>query len=168
MAQGIRRAGLPEVPHNVGDRVSLRRFLQEVRNTLQAIAGERVPPKAATNLRVTPKGGQNEIEFTRSDGDFYLLYISSTPEISDGYATPLGAANRFVDVVGQVGIERFYWVEAYRSGGIKGGIIGPESGTTLALTTGVTPPPVLPAREFPAVDEERGDRLRLLGERIVR
>lgn len=155
MAHGIRRAGIPEVPHNISDRTAMRRFLQEVRNTLQAIAGERVPPKAATNLRVTPKAGQNEIEFTRSDADFYILYISSTPELSDGYATPIGTANRFVDVIGQVDIKRFYWVEAYRSGGIKGGIIGPESGTTLALTAGVAPPTVLPAQEFPVQDEER-------------
>ncbi|MEE8608684.1 MAG: hypothetical protein V3S55_13845 [Nitrospiraceae bacterium] len=168
MPRGIRQAGIPEVPHNINDRVSMRRFLQEIRNTLQSVVGERVPPKAATSLRVTPKGGQNEIEFVRSDADFYLLYISTTPEISDGYAVPMGAANRFVDVVGEVGIRRFYWVEAYRAGGIKGGIIGPESGTTLALTTGVTPPIVLPSREFPALDEERGDRQRLLGEREVR
>ena len=166
MAHGIRRAGIPEVPHNISDRTAMRRFLQEVRNTLQSIAGERVSPKAATNLRVTPKGGHNEIEFTRSDGDFYLLYISSTPEISDGYAVPVGAANRFVDVIGQVGIERFYWVEAYRSGGIKGGITGPESGTTLGLAVGVTPPAPLPPREFPAEDEER-DQPRLLDEREV-
>lgn len=141
--------GRSQLPANVP--LDQQNFNQWVWSTLQE--GAFIPPSAVDNLRVTPQPGGNLIDFTRTDGESYTLYINTTPSINLSTLVELGISNRYSHAVGIGGVKYWYAVKTN-----KGNLIGPisfwKSGTTLGLAVpaaAVTPPP---ATDFPFADQE--------------
>ena len=112
-----------------------------------------IPATPVNNTRVTPQPGGNLIDFTRTDGESYTLFINTTPSINLSTLVELGTSNRYTHAVGIGGLKFWYAVKTN-----KGNLVGPLSdwkdGTTLALTTpaAAVVPPV--ATDFPFEDQE--------------
>lgn len=122
-------------------------------NAINNLQTALLPPSTVTNLRATPQPGGNLIDFTRSDGDTYTLYINTTPSINGSERVRIGPSNRYSHNVGIAGILYYYAVKAVK--GVVNGEVSPwVSGITLGLAVpaaSVDPPP---ATEFPFVDQE--------------
>src|SRR5438034_225435 len=129
-----------------------QQFLQTLVDAVKRLQPVVVPPAAPTNLRVIPQGGGNIVQFTRSDGDGYVLYRNTVPSLNGARRIDLGRSNQYVDDVGAGAVEVFYWIAA-KLGQLSSIIVGPVSGTTLALGTGITPPPLVPSSQYPATSD---------------
>lgn len=112
-----------------------------------------IPATPVNNLRVTPQPGGNLIDFTRTDGESYTLFINTTPSLNLATLVELGTSNRYTHAVGIGAVKYWYTVKTN-----KGNLVGPFSlwkdGTTLAVGTpaaAVVPPA---ATEFPFQDQE--------------
>lgn len=142
-----RSRGIPEVP--LGLDQGLRRHLQDMREVVIQLRESLAPPSVPSNLKVTAQAFSNLVQWTRSiNADFFEVLWSSTPNLQQANIVNVGNSAQWVDQVGQSGIQRFYWVRARKNTGPRSLEIGPQSGTTLASGTGVTPPaPPPPSQE---------------------
>ncbi len=120
---------------------------------IQNLQASFIPPTTVTNLRVTPQPGGNLIDFTRSDGDSYTLYINTTGSIDLATRVRLGASNRYTHTVGLAGVLYYYAVKANK-GALSGDVSPWVSGTTLGLAVPAANPEPPPATEFPFLDQE--------------
>src|SRR5262245_13462219 len=130
-------------------------FLRWVRTELIRLQQALVQPGVVTNLRATALAGSVQIDFTRSDGDNYVLYMNDTGSVNGAVRIELGFANKYVDVVGSGAIKKYYAVKA-KKGNLEGQLSPWVIQTTLALGTPVTPPEPPPATDFPFIDTESG------------
>ena len=85
-------------------------FLNWVRNEVLRLQQALIPPDVVTNFRATPLSGSIQIDFTRSDGDNFVLYWNSTPSVNLAVRIELVSTNKYVDNIGQGGIKRYYAV----------------------------------------------------------
>lgn len=141
--------GRPELPMSVP--LDQRNWNSFVWNVIQAAVF--VPATVVDNLRVTPQPGGNLIDFTRTDGESYTLYINTTPSINLSTLVELGTSNRYTHAVG-IGAVKFWYAVKTNKGNLIGPISFWKSGTTLDLAipaAAVDPPP---ATEFPFADQE--------------
>lgn len=128
-------------------------FNRWVLNAIENLQSAFIPPTTVTNLRATPQPGGNLVDFTRSDGESYTLYINTSPSINLSERVRLGASNRYQHNVGIAALTYYYAVKANK-GSLSGEVSPWVSGTTLGLGTpaaNVVPPP---ATEFPFQDQE--------------
>lgn len=144
-------SGRPTLPMNVP--LDQQRFNQWIYTTIDNIRNQLIPPSLVSNLRCTPQPGGNLIDFTRSDGDSYTLYINTTPSIDLAERVRLGASNRYQHNVGVAGVLYYYAVKANK-GTLPGEVSGWVSGTTLGLAVPAANPDPIPASEFPFQDQE--------------
>lgn len=143
--------GRPTLP--VGVPLDQQSFNLWVWNAINNLQTALLPPSTVTNLRVTPQPGGNLIDFTRSDGDTYTLYINSTPSINGAERVRIGASNRYNHNVGIGAVLFYYAVKAVK--GVVNGEVSPwVSGTTLGLAVAAAAVEALPATEFPFLDQE--------------
>jgi hypothetical protein len=127
-------------------------FLQTLVSTLKELQQTVIPPNPPSNLKVTPKAGGNIVQFTRSNGDVYALYKSTSPSLNGATRVDLGKANQYVDDVGDAGVTVFYWIFA-KTNQLTSTTVGPVSGTTLALGTTITTPTPPPASQTPTISD---------------
>jgi hypothetical protein len=146
--------GIKDVPYNLDP--SLREFLQQIRNAIKRLENTVVAPQPATNLKATAKAGGIIVQFTRSDGDAYILYSNDTPSINGARRIDLGLAAEFTDEIGQAAFTRYYWIKA-KKGQMESVMAGPVSATTLALNATITPPLPPPASQTIAKSDETGN-----------
>jgi hypothetical protein len=121
-------------------------------NSVNNIRVQLIPPTLVSNFRVTPQPGGNLIDFTRSDGDNYTLYINTTPSIDLATLVRLGSSNQYTHSVGVGGLTFYYAVRANK-GNLVGDVSGWVSGITLGLAVPATTPDPIPATEFPFEDQ---------------
>jgi len=146
MSAGVMSVGVPDV----NQATDLLRWLRtEVLRMQQAL----VPPDLVTNFRVTALPGSNQVDFTRSDGDSYILYWNSTASVNGAVRIELGLANSYVDEIGKGGIHRFYAVKA-KKGNVEGQVSPWKDQTTLALDVPAVVPEPPPATQTPVEDQE--------------
>ena len=112
-----------------------------------------MPPNRVTNLTATGKAGGIIVQFTRSDGDCYILYTNLTPEISGAVRIDLGLANEYSDEIGQATVTKYYWVKA-KKGQMESALAGPVSAVSLALGTAIVFPTPPPAAQQPTKSDE--------------
>lgn len=136
---------LPSVP-KVQD-IALQDYLNQMHLVVAALHTSSQPPSLPSSLTVTPIALGNVIQFTRSNGITYNLYIGTTPDRSKATLVSLGSANKFTDNVGSGLATRYYWVEALNQGGLSSGVIGPKSGSTLNSGAVAQVPAVRPAQQ---------------------
>lgn len=130
-------------------------FLNWVRNEVLRLQQALIPPAVVTNLRATALGGSIQVDFTRSDGDNFVLYWNSTPSINGSVRIELGSTNKYVDNIGTGGVKRYYVVKS-KKGNTEGAISAWVSATSLALGTAVPPPTPPPDTQLPLEDQESG------------
>jgi hypothetical protein len=138
---------IPEIPGNF-DWITVRRRLVEMRNELNKLSGTNIQPRAVVNLSATAKAGGVIIQFTKTDGDSYVLYRNTVPQLNKSVMIDLGNTGIYVDDIGASGEKRYYWIIAKR-GSIQSAVAGPVSATTLALDAEITPPTPPPAVDEP-------------------
>jgi hypothetical protein len=109
-----------------------------------------------TNLQVNPIAGGNNVRFTRSNGDEYVLYWGTTPNFSTANGVGLGQNADYNDDIGKAAVTRHYWVVSRKQGVDDSAPVGPKSGTTLGLATETTLPAPPVGSDQPATDELRG------------
>jgi len=143
--------GKPNFPSGVP--LDVDNFNRWVVNAISNLQSAFIPPTTVTNLRVTPQPGGNLIDFTRSDGESYTLYINTTGSVNLATHVQLGTANRYTHSVGKAGILYYYAVQAFK-GSLAGEVSPWISGTTLGLAVPAAQPDPPPATEFPFVDQE--------------
>ena len=142
----LANVGVPEPPR--GDP-----FLQWVRNTLLGLQAALLPPGPVTNIRATALSGAIQVDFTRSDGDSYVLYWNTAPSLQGAVRIDLGGANKYVDDIGAGSVKRYYAVRA-KNGNVSGEVSVWTPQTSLALGTAITPPVPPPPTETPFIDQE--------------
>lgn len=143
--------GQPNFPRSVlPDQDAFNRWVMAKIINLEA---ELIPPSRVSNFRVTPVSGANIIDFTRSDGDNYILYINTTAASDKAVRVELGQANRYTDNVGEAGVKKWYAVKA-KKGRLEGLLSDWKSGTTLPLGSGIAAPDPPPSTETPFTDQQ--------------
>lgn len=142
------RSSLP-----TGVDLAQQNFNQWAWTAIQNLQASFIPPSLVTNLRVTPQPGGNLVDFTRSDGDSYTLYINTTGSIDLATRVRLGTSNRYTHAVGVAGVKYYYAVKANK-GALAGDVSPWVSGTTLGLAIPAANPTPPPATEFPFLDQE--------------
>lgn len=134
---------LPEVPRV--DDAALYDYLTRLHQAVIPLISAARPPNLPSSLTVTPIAGGNVVQFSRSNGVSFNLYLSDTPDRADATQQNLGTGNSWTDAVGVGGQKRYYWVEAVNQNGLSSGVVGPRSGITLALGSTATVPFVRPS-----------------------
>ncbi len=165
MAMGqVQNVGAPAVPR--GD-LEHENFDNWVRNLLVRLQSALIPPDTPTNVRATAIAGGVTVDFTRSDGDNYILYRNTTPSVNGATRIELGTANVYTDDLGAGSILRYYTVVA-KKGDVNASPSPWVSATSLALGTPITPvvpPPAsylafqnteTDATEVPTIDSQGG------------
>lgn len=143
--------GKPNFPRGVPlDQDSFNRWVINAIDNLQAAL---LPPGTVTNLRVTPQPGGNLIDFTRSDGESYTLYINTTASVNLSERVRLGQSNRYTHTIGLGGVKYYYAVKANK-GALSGEVSPWVSGITLGLAVPAVNPTPVAATEFPFQDQE--------------
>jgi hypothetical protein len=142
---------IDSVPMNIDP--ALRAFLQSIRNAVVSLQSTVVPPDPISNLKATPKAGGNIIQFTRSNGDAYILYFNTIPQLNGARRIDLGLAAEYTDEIGAEGIKRYYWIKA-KKGQTESSFVGPVTATSLALGAAITPPDPPPATQNPIRSDE--------------
>src|SRR5262245_25627850 len=135
MSEPLLSVGVPDV--------SSPEFATWVRREVLRLQQALIPPDLITNLRVTALPGSNQVDFTRSDGNTYILYWNTTASINGAVRIELGLANKYVDEIGAGGVRRYYAIKA-KKGNVEGQVSAWMAQTTLALTAPAvvpTPPP---------------------------
>lgn len=97
--------------------------------------------------------GANLIEFTRSDGDNYVLYWNTRPSIDMATRVDLGQSNRYVDQLGAGSVQRWYAIKPKKAR-LEGDVSVWVTATTLALGVAITPPTPPPASQNPVTDQQ--------------
>jgi hypothetical protein len=145
--------GIPEVPTNVEPQ--LRRFLVEIRKAIKRLEPSVVAPAQVSNMTATAKAGGAIIQFTRSDGDSYVLYRNTVASLNGSVRIDIGMANSYTDEIGVAAQKIFYWIKA-KKGGMEGVPVGPVTATTLALNATITLPTAPPGSQQPTRSDENG------------
>ncbi len=140
-----------EVPRNLDP--GLRELLVQMRNAILRQESTVIAPRPATNLRATAKAGGVIVQFTRSDGDAYILYFNDTPNINAARRIDLGQASEYTDEIGQADFTRYYWIKV-KKGQMESPMTGPVKATTLALGTTIAPPAAPPGSEVMTRSDE--------------
>lgn len=135
---------LPEVPRV--DDPALYDYLTRLHAAVVPLVSASQPPNLPSSLTVTPIAGGNVVQFSRSNGVSFNLYLSDTPDRAAATQQNLGTGNSWTDAVGVGGKKRYYWVEAVNQNGLSSGVVGPRSGVTLALGATATVPFVRPSQ----------------------
>lgn len=148
--------GIPEAPHDLP--WHWREAWNAMRNAILELRPSQIPPTPPTNVTVTPMAGGNLVQFTRSDGDQYVLYWNDIPSVNGSIRIDLGQANEYLHEIGAVGVRIYYWIKA-KKGQMESVLSGVKTGTTLALGTVVVPPEPPAASEFPVTSDETGEIL---------
>jgi hypothetical protein len=136
-----------------GEWVAVRQLLQDLRRAVVELQSSSVPPGGVTNLKATAKAGGIIIQFTRSDGDGYILYHNTVPEISGAVRIDLGLANEYSDEIGEAAVKKYYWVKA-KKGQMESPLSSLVTATSLALGTAITFPVPPPASQQPTQSDE--------------
>lgn len=147
------QAGIPEFNPQPGMDENFVNFLRTIREIAVEVRKSLLPPGTVTNFRVTPLSGANQIDFTRTDGDAYFLYMNTTPSLNLAVIVDLQLSNKYTDIIGAGSIKRWYMVKALK-GRLEGGPSNWLSGTTLALNTPIVPPEPPPASEDTSLNQE--------------
>jgi hypothetical protein len=129
---------IPEIPSTF-DWITIRRRLVEMRDAINGITGSNAQPRPVKNLSATAKAGGVIIQFTRTDGDYYVLYRNTVPQLNKSIRIELGNTGLYVDDIGASNQTRYYWVVAQK-GSMQSTAVGPVNATTLALDIEITPP----------------------------
>lgn len=143
---------IPNLPLNMPQ--EQRKFLQKVKYVLEQLPESfSSPPGNSSVPRVNPLPGGNKITFTGGNGATqHFLYISPTPTWNpldaDNHVVDLGLSTTYTDIVGQAGVNRYYWIQAVR-GSKKAQTQGPVLGQTLGLGT--------PAANTPGTGNQPGN-----------
>lgn len=135
---------LPEVPRGVDP--AMYDYLIQLHSALAPLLSTLNPPNLPSGLTITPVALGNVIQFTRSNGVSFNLYLSDTPNRANATQQNLGTANSWTDTVGTAGQKRYYWVEALNKQGDSSGLVGPKSGVTLASGATATIPTLRPSQ----------------------
>lgn len=143
--------GKPNFPSSVP--LDQQNFNRWTVNAIENLQSALIPPTTVTNLRATPQPGGNLIDFTRSDGDSYTLYINTTPSVDLSQRVRMGTSNRYTHSVGKAGITYYYSVKSVK-GNLNSELSPWVSGTTLGLAVAASQPTPPPATEFPFLDQE--------------
>lgn len=128
---------LPNVPAGLDP--ALYDYLSQLHAVVVTMQTTNQAPAIPSNLTVTPIAGGNVIQFTRSSGLSYNLYLADTSNRAAATQVNLGSAATYTDNVGTGGKLRYYWLEALNGQGLSSGVGSPRSGTTLALGTPAAP-----------------------------
>jgi hypothetical protein len=113
------------------------------------------PPRPVKNLSATAKAGGILVQFTRTDGDSYVIYRNTTPSLNGSTRFELNKVGNFTDEIGKSAEKRYYWVRA-KKGNLESTITGPVNATTLAQAAEATLPPAIPAVDEPVYSELMG------------
>lgn len=129
---------IPSVPRDMP--VHHQQFLTAVKEILDRISPPNIAPGRPSNITVKPLPGAHQITFTAGDSsDGHLLLTSATPTWNpthaDNHIIDLGLSTKHVDIVGQPGVDRYYWIVAKRGNVRSDPPTGPIKATTLALAT---------------------------------
>jgi hypothetical protein len=143
-----------EIPPNL-DWGMLRRRLVEMRAVLLKLEKTTSAPRAVKNLTATAKAGGVIIQFTRTDGDRYVIYRNSIQELNGAVRFELGNTGYYSDDIGTSGQKRYYWVRAIK-GSMESVLAGPVNATTLGLGVEITQPAAPPAVDEPVTSELYG------------
>lgn len=135
---------LPEVPRT--EDAALYDYLTKLHAAVTPLISAAQPPNLPSSFTVTPIAGGNVVQFSRSNGVSFNLYLSNTPDRSAATQQNLGTGNSWTDNVGVGAVKRYYWVEALNQSGVSSGVVGPKSGVTLALGATATVPFVRPSQ----------------------
>ena len=146
--------GIPEIPANTN--TSMRSALTQIRNVVVRLQGKREPAIGVTNLRVTPIGFGNIVDFTRSNGDSYTLYWSLSANSAQASPIPIGQQSRYTHNVGKDGVKVYYWIQTIKDNGSNSKLVGPKNGTTLVSNAAVTVPTPPPSSSSPSTDITTG------------
>jgi hypothetical protein len=154
---------LPEVPLEPSMSPQTRRFLVEVRKQLEALKGATAGPGLPANLVVTPQAFGNIVQWSRGvNADFHEVLWNTQPTVINAHVIPVQNGAQWTDNVGQVGIQRWYWVRAVKQVGLHSTTrtveVGPGTGTTLAAATGVAPPTPPPSGVIQVINTRTGGR----------
>ena len=133
--------------------VSSAEFLTWVRREVLRLQQALIQPTVVTNFRATALAGSIQIDFTRCDGDNYVLYWNTTGSIDGAVRIELGFANKYVDNIGEGGVKRFYAIKA-KKGYVEGQVSPWISQTSLSLVTPVNPPAPPVPTDFPFENTE--------------
>lgn len=135
MAQNLASRTIPAVP--VVQDTTLASWMQAIHDVVKGLQQTVTPPQVPTGITVTPIGGGNVIQFTRSNATNVRLYHSTSADRSRAVIVDLGSNNGWTDTVGEGGVKKWYWLESVNSTSISA-LAGPFIGTTLALGTPAT------------------------------
>lgn len=122
----------------------LQTYLAGLHPIVERLLAQSAAPNAPTNLTVTPIGGGNVVQFTRSNAASHVLFISPTSDRAAASQVNLGTSNVYTDNVGAGGQTRYYWVQGLSQSGVPSAVSPPQRGVTLApgASATVTPIPV--------------------------
>ena len=144
---------IKDVPHNLP--LALRDFLTQMRNAVVELQEINQPPRPVINLVATAKAGGVIIQFTRTDGDHYIVYANTTPTLKEARVVDIGNKGEYVDDIGKSAELRYYWVRA-KKGNLASTITGPVFATTLGLAVEITPPIAPPTTDEQVYSDELG------------
>lgn len=137
-----------------------RRILTDIRANQNAQVAAQTPPRVPVGLRVTPLPLSNLVQFVRTDGDYYEVLWSPTPDISKATLVNIGASQQWTDHVGVAAVKRYYWVRSVRAlasrAAIRSPVTASVSATTLASGAVVTVPPVITTADQQVLDYTTG------------
>lgn len=122
-----------------------RRFLVELRKSVEQMRGTLAPPSLPSNLKVTPQAFGNLIQWSRGTGsDYHEVLWNTVPTIINAHVIPVMNGAQWTDNIGQTGVKRYYFVRGVKQVAPHAYTrtieVGPIAGTTLASNAGVTPP----------------------------
>jgi hypothetical protein len=150
--------GIKEVPSDLP--THHRDFFQDLRENVLRLMASQAAPRPPVGLKVIPISFGNVVQFIRTDGDFYEVLWSTTPNIQNATSVNIGTSQQWQDNVGKAAITRYYWVRAVNqiSGAdfIKSTEVGPVPGTTLASGTAATVPAPVAAADTLVLDQKTG------------
>jgi hypothetical protein len=140
--------GIPEVPIDCSPQ--MRKFLTAMRNAVLRQSGfSHTQPRTPANLTVTPIAGGNYIQFTKTDGDRYVLLWSRTPTVADAISVDLVLSPSYPHVIGEPAVTIYYWVKAKKTGAPDSALSDMKQGTTLAMGAATTIPEAPPQGDTP-------------------
>jgi hypothetical protein len=152
---------IPEVPMLPECSQQLRRFLVDLRKAVQQTVSSSAPPGMPSNLKVTPQGFSNTLQWSRGTGaDFHEVLWNTSPTVKTAHVVPVQNAAQWTHNVGQSNVKLYYWVRAVKQVALHATTrtveLGPIAGTTLASGTGVTPPTPPPSGVHQALNRRTG------------
>lgn len=138
MAQQLKVRAVP-----VGVDPAVSGILSDLKIVAEHLLSQSPPPQPVTGLTATPIAGGAVVQFTRSNATDFRVYCGNTRDSSKAEIVDIGNNNKYTDTVGDGGVTRYYWVQAYASTNqAPSAKVGPVSATTLPLGTAATVTPV--------------------------